>query len=152
MMMLLPPLIMKTTREYLGAQQPAESFEISERLLLQPMALRVYPAHSFPPTHCHYACIYLRHIGHLKSRQVVRNQGFWYILVCTCMYQYAIVYMVHTCMYQFVPSLYRFITCNIAMNRYIVLFFNHSYIPVLYTQYLLPLSKVTIQYAQKAFG
>jgi hypothetical protein len=67
-----------------------------------------------------------------------------YVLVCTGMYRYTIVYMVHTGMYRYVPGLYSFFTSNIAMNWGNILVFNHDYMTVLYTEYLLPLSKFTI--------
>jgi hypothetical protein len=47
----------------------------------------------------------------------IRGFGTYrYVLVCTSMYWYTIVYMVHTGMYQYVPGLYSFFTSNIAMN------------------------------------
>ncbi len=77
----------------------------------------------------------------------IRGFGtYLYVPVCTGMYRYTIVYMVHTSMYQYVPGLYRdsFFTSNIAMNSGNILVFNHDYMNVLYTEYLLPLSKFTI--------
>ncbi len=74
----------------------------------------------------------------------IRGFGtYHYVPVCTCMYQYTIVCMVHTSMYQYVPSLYSFFTSNIAVNWGNILVFNHNYMTVLYTEYLLPLSKFT---------
>ncbi len=43
-------------------------------------------------------------------------------------------------------------TCMIAMKSDTVLVFKHHHVPVLYTQYLFPLSKVKTQYPQNDFG
>jgi hypothetical protein len=74
----------------------------------------------------------------------IRGFGTYrYVLVCTSMYWYTIVCMVHTSMYRYVPGLYSVFTSNIAMNWGNILVFNHEYKTVLYTEYLLPLSKFT---------
>ncbi len=102
------------------------------------------------------------HAGVLPGPSGIWNPDQWYeirgfgtylyVLVCTGMYWYTIVYMVHTSMYLYVPGLYSFFTSNIAMNGGNILVFNHDYKTVLYTEYLLPLSRFTKQYPQKAFG
>ena len=46
-------------------------------------------------------------------------------------------------MYRYVPGLYSFFTSNIAMNWGNILVFNHDYMTVLYSEYLLPFPKFT---------
>ncbi len=104
---------------------------------------------------CRISCVYIVISLSilLEYQQCIWNPDQWYeirglgtyqyVLVCTSMYRYTIVYMVHTSMYRYVPGLYSFFTSNIAMNWGNILVFNHDYMTVLYTEYLLPLSKFT---------
>jgi hypothetical protein len=80
---------------------------------------------------------------HLESRPVVvlwyeiRGFGtYLYVPVCTGMYN--CIY--GTYLYEPVCAKFvQFITSNISVNWGIILVFNHDYMTVLYTEYLLPL-------------